>query len=151
VVPDNDKDVIADGHVNTATWRLMNHVLFVILLSPELKTYHVNLKTIHCTHVVGVTGIYAASTARGTSVIVFVHVTVLPVNNMAPQFQPLDVNHVVGPLTHVATTNVAIWRPVDPVFPAFVVVIGISDVTPTAIVGTGCPIPGMLSGTFVAT
>lgn len=150
-VHDSENDVMASGHVDTATCSVVNPVLFVTLLSPELNTYHVNLRYCHCVPVAGVTGIASDSTHKGAIVTVLVHVTVLPVVTIAPQFHQLDVNHVVGPFTHDAIVILARCCPVDQVRPTFVVVSGINEVTPTASVGVGCPTPGIISGTFVDT
>lgn len=99
---------------------------------------------------VGMTGIRTVSSQSGVVIfVVFVQVT--PVPTWAPQDHPLFVNAVVGPVILVGIVRITVWTPLDDAFPTLVTVIGISEVSRVVRGPSGCPIPGMISGTFPAT
>jgi hypothetical protein len=97
----------------------------------------------------GITGILTVSDPSETILVVFVQVTVVPI--CAPHDQPLSVNAPVGPDIVVGNVSTTVCNPEDDRLPALVSMIGNCDRYPVVSGHSGCPIPGIKSGTLADT
>ena len=127
-----------------------NAVLLAVLESQGLVIRTLKVTLVPLEARVGVTGIRSISIPVGAVIpVVFVHVT--PVPTWAPQDHPLSTNAEEGHVIFVGTVNITVWTPLELAFPIFDTVIGSCESVPTASGHSGCPIPGIRSGTFPAT
>jgi hypothetical protein len=124
-------------------------VLFVVLESLGLVMVQVKLTVDPDAAGCGITGILKVSVASDAILVVFVHVTVDPI--CAPQDHQLSIKALVGPVMLAGNVNVLVCTPLEARFPALVTVIGTWDKYVIVSGPSGCPIPGMRSGTLAAT
>jgi hypothetical protein len=124
-------------------------VLFVVLESLAFAIVPVKLTVEPEAAGCGVTGILNVSVARDAILVVLVHVTVEP--TCAPQDHQLSIKALAGPVILAGKVKVLVCTPVEARFQALVTVIGTWDKYVVVSGPSGCPIPGIRSGTFAAT
>lgn len=133
----------------TATWRMTLAVLLVVLLSQVLEILVENVRVLHCTVAVGVTGILTVSDPRDAIVADLVQVTTDA--TAVPHDHPLSTNAAPGQFIPVGRVKVRVVTPVEVACPALVTVTGSVETALTAKGPCGCPIPGMRSTTLAET
>lgn len=94
-------------------------LLFVVLESPGFDIATLKFAVVP---LVGITGIRNVSEASDAMVVVFVQVTVLL--TCTPQFHPLSLNEVTGPVIFTGRVSIAVCTPLEVRFPALVSVMG---------------------------
>ena len=147
VAPTTHPGLILNPHT---TGLVEKAVLFVIFESHGFVIATLKVTFVPLAASVGVTGIRTVSVQRGVDIaVVFVHVTPVPI--CAPHDQPLSVNARVGPVILAGIVRTTVCTPLEARFPALVIVIGYCDCRLLVSGHSGAPIPGMRSGTLVAT
>lgn len=124
-------------------------VLFAVLESLGLDIERLNVTLVPPAPAPGITGMRNVSSPSGAMLVVLVQVTVVP--TCAPQDHPLSVNALAGHVIFAGIVSTAVCTPLDERLPMFDTVIGICDTNPTVSGHSGCPIPGIRSGTLAAT
>jgi hypothetical protein len=133
----------------TATWITTLAVLLVVLLSQVLEILVENVRVLHCTVAVGLTGILTVSDPRDAIVADLVQVTTDA--TAIPHDHPLSIKELLGPFIPDGSVRVSVVTPVEVACPALVTVIGSVEIVLIARGPCGCPIPGMRSTTFAET